>query len=179
MTSTQTLLYAAASDVTLARVRALVQQVGPEMPTVEYKEKLAESVARGVAALANTYGGVMLIGVTDHRKIVGVKESVIEGAAEQCANKIEPPYVPDIIPVPLDDGSGLFVLVLRVVPGHYRRPLLIDGIAYVRHHNTTHPADWQRLADLFAEGTTARICSATRHLTWLRPLIGPPRSGRG
>lgn len=156
MTSTQTLLYAAASDVTLARVRALVQQVGPESPTVEYKEKLADTVARGVAALANTYGGIMLIGVTDNRKIVGVKESVIASVAEHCAAKIGPPYVPDIIPVPLNDGSGLVTLVLRVIPGHHPRPLLVGGIAYVRHQNTTHPADWQRLADLFSAGTAAQ-----------------------
>jgi predicted HTH transcriptional regulator len=44
----------------------------PESTPVEYKEKLAESVAQGVAALGNTYGGIMLIGVTDDRRIVGV-----------------------------------------------------------------------------------------------------------
>jgi hypothetical protein len=27
----------------------------------------------------------------------------------------------------------------------------VDGIAPVRHQNTTHPADWQRLKDMFAE----------------------------
>jgi hypothetical protein len=51
------LLYAAESDVTIERVRALVKQVGPEAPTIEYKEQMADSIARGVAALANTYGG--------------------------------------------------------------------------------------------------------------------------
>jgi hypothetical protein len=40
---------------------------------------------------------------------------------------------------------------LRVVPGHYPRPLLVDGVAYVRHQNTSHPADWQRLRDLFTQ----------------------------
>lgn len=155
MASAQTLLYAAASDVTMARVRALIQQVGPESPTVEYKEKLAEGVARGIAALANTYGGIMLIGVTNDREIVGVKASVIDSVAEHCFSKIEPPYVPEVVPVPMDDGSERFVLVLRVVPGHYRRPLLTGGAAYVRDHSTTHPADWQRLSDLFTEGPAA------------------------
>jgi Schlafen, AlbA_2 len=155
MTSTQTLLYAAPSDVTLKRVRALIQQVGPESPTVEYKQSLADTVARGVAALANTYGGILLIGVTNDRKIVGVKEATIEAVAEHCAAKIDPPWVPEIVPVPLDDGSGRVVLVLRVIPGHYRRPFLVGGVAYVRHQNTTHPADWQRLADLFADASVA------------------------
>jgi hypothetical protein len=58
--------------------------------------------------------------------------------------------------VPLGQGSDLYVLVLRVVPGHHARPLLVDGVAYIRHQNTTHPADWQRLQDLFAESAAAR-----------------------
>lgn len=32
--------------------------------------------------------------------------------------------------------------------------MLVDGAAPVRHHNTTHPASWQQLAALFAEGDT-------------------------
>lgn len=151
VTSTQSLLYAAPSVFTIERIRTLVQQVGPEAPTVEYKEKLGPTVARGVAAMANTYGGLLLVGVSDQRKITGVKEKTIEAVAEHCAAKIEPPWTPEIIPVPLGDGSDLYVLVLRIVPGTHPRPLLVDGIAYVRHQNTTHPADWQRLKELFAE----------------------------
>lgn len=151
MTSTQSLMYADPRVFTIERVRTLVQQVGPEAPTVEYKEKLGPTLARGVAALANTYGGLLLVGVSDQRQITGVKEKTIEAVAEHCAAKLEPPWTPEIIPVPLDDGSGLHVLVLRIVPDTHPRPLLVDGIAYVRHQNTTHPADWQRLKDLFAE----------------------------
>jgi Schlafen, AlbA_2 len=151
VTWTQTLLYAAESDVTIERVRALVRQVGPEVPTVEYKETAADTIAKGVAALANTYGGLLLVGVADDRQVKGVKEKAIESVAEHCAAKIEPPWVPPIIAVPLGQGSDLYVLVLRVVPGQHPRPLLFEGFAPVRHQNTTHPADWQRLKDMFAE----------------------------
>ena len=58
--------------------------------------------------------------------------------------------------MPLGQGSDLYVLVLRVVPGHYPRALLVDGVAYIRHQNTTHPADRQRLHDLFAESAAVR-----------------------
>ena len=151
VTSPQALLYAAASDITIERVRALVKQVGPESPTIEYKEQMADTIAKGVAALANTYGGLLLVGVSDDRIVRGVKEKTIESVAEHCAARIEPPWVPEIIPVALGQGSGLYVLVLRVVPGRHPRPLLVDGVAYVRHQNTSHPADWQRLRDLFTQ----------------------------
>ncbi len=151
MTSTDSMLYAAKSDITIERVRALVGQTGPESPMIEYKETWAKSIARGVAALANTYGGLVLVGVTDDRRVTGVEEDVIKRVADHCSTKIEPPWVPEIIPVPLDENSDRFVLVLRVPPDHPYRPLLVEGVAYVRHQNTTYPADWQRLRDLFVE----------------------------
>ena len=77
MTSAQSLLYAAASDITIGRVRALVRQVGAESPTIEYKEQMCDTIARGVAALGNTYGGLLLVGVTDDRIVRGVKEKTI------------------------------------------------------------------------------------------------------
>ena len=49
----------------------LVRRVGPESPTIEYKEQMADTIAKGVAALANTYGGLLLVGVTDDRIIKG------------------------------------------------------------------------------------------------------------
>ena len=84
MVSTQSLLYAAESDVTIERVRAVVGQVGPEAPTIEYKEQMADSIASRVAALANTCGGLLLVAVTDKPWIVkSVNEKAIESVAEQ------------------------------------------------------------------------------------------------
>jgi predicted HTH transcriptional regulator len=101
---------------------------------------MCDTIARGVAALGNTYGGLLLVGVTDDRIVRGVREKTIESVADHCAAKIEPPWVPEIIAVPLGQSSDLYVLVLRVVPGHHPRPLLVVGVAYIRHQNTTHPA---------------------------------------
>jgi hypothetical protein len=105
--------------------------------------------------MANTYGGVILMGATDDRKIVGVKEATIQAVAQLCYSKIEPPWVPPIIPVPFDDGSDRYVLVLRVVAGQHPSPLLLESIAYVRHQLTTYPADWRRLGELFTNSTAA------------------------
>ncbi len=174
MVSIQSLLHAAPSEFTIERVRALVHQVGPEAPTVEYKEKMADSVARGVAALANTYGGLLLIGVTDKtRSAKGVNEKTIDAVADHCHAKIEPPWVPEIIPVPLGQGSDLYVLVLRIVPGLHPRPLLVDGVAYVRDHSTTHAANWHRLKELFAETVSAQEPAWNLHAPDL------PRSSQG
>ncbi|MFI6713279.1 hypothetical protein ACIBF7_43090 [Nonomuraea sp. NPDC050478] len=51
----QALLHASPAQVTMDRIRQLVQLVGPEAPTVEYKADMSQGIAQAVAALANTY----------------------------------------------------------------------------------------------------------------------------
>jgi hypothetical protein len=150
----QALLHAAPSQVTIDQIRRLIELVGPEAPMVEYKSNMTSTIAKAVAALANTHGGLVLVGVTDDRKITGVKEKTIEAVSQHCHSTLEPPWVPETLPIPLDDGSGKYVLILRVVPGIAPRPLLIDGAAPIRHNNTTHPATREQLAALFAEDDT-------------------------
>ncbi|MFB4308394.1 helix-turn-helix domain-containing protein [Actinomadura sp. GTD37] len=142
--------------MTIEQIRRLVAAVGPEAPTVEYKAAMTQSIAKAVAALANTYGGLVLVGVTDDRKIIGVKEKTIDQVSQHCHDNIEPPWAPEIVPVPIDDASGRFVLLLRIVPGIVPRPLLIGGAAPMRNHSTTYNANWQQLAALFAEDDAVR-----------------------
>ncbi|MBE1537064.1 AlbA family DNA-binding domain-containing protein [Actinomadura algeriensis] len=154
MSLIEALLHCTPSQVTLDQLRRLVSLVGPEAPTVEYKANMSSTLAKGVAALANTYGGLLLVGVTDERQIVGVKEKTIESVSQHCHSTLEPPWAPEIIPVSMDDDSGKFLLVLRVVPGMAPRPLLFNGAAPIRNHNTTYNANWQQLATLFTEEST-------------------------
>lgn len=85
------MLYAAASDATIERVRALVRQVGAESPTVEYKEQMCDTIGRGVAALGNTYGGLLLVGVTRGRQ----GEDDRDCRRPLRREDREPPWVPD------------------------------------------------------------------------------------
>ncbi|MFB4304379.1 helix-turn-helix domain-containing protein [Actinomadura sp. NTSP31] len=170
----QTMLHSAPSQITIDQIRRLVAMVGPESSTLEYKGDMTSTIAKAVAALANTYGGLVLVGVTDDRRITGVKEKTLESVSEHCHSTLEPPWVPDIVPVPMDDRSGRYILVMRVVPGVAPRPLLVDGAAPVRHHNTTHPANWQQLAALFAESD-----ALVQADPWIIRAPGLPRDESG
>jgi hypothetical protein len=168
---THPLLHAHSSEITIERIRRLVREVGPESPVVEYKAQFAKTIAKGVAALANTYGGLILVGVSDDGTVDGVESKVIESVAEHCVSKIEPPYLPEIIPVRLAAESSRYVLVIRVVPGTHVVPLLVDGVAWVRHQNTSHPADWSRLRDLFA------VTDSSQHQEGAWNITAPQASG--
>ncbi|MFJ2833533.1 helix-turn-helix domain-containing protein [Streptomyces sp. NPDC087263] len=132
MTSTASLFACRSEDVTLERVRELVAVGQPESLTLEYKESYASKIPDSVAAMANSYGGLILVGVTERNvddRITGVPEPTIVQVVNGCHQKLEPPWVPEIIPVPLPGTDGLMVLVIRVDPAKAPRPLLIQGAA--------------------------------------------------
>jgi Schlafen, AlbA_2 len=157
----------APADVTLERVRELVGQVLPESLTLEYKQRYSPSLVKSVGAMANTYGGLILVGVTDQLgpgRLAGVPEAAVAQIANACHETLEPPWEPEIIPVPLTaEPAGLYVLVIRVDPARAPRPLLLSGAAPIRLQGRNATADRARLAQLFSESPVP-LRSAGRRL---------------
>lgn len=155
VTSTMSLFACSPADVTVERVRELVGQDLPENLTLEYKEKYSLSLVKSVAAMANTYGGLILVGVTDQPgpdRLVGVPEQAVVQIVNACHEQLEPPWEPEIIPVSLAaDAAGQYILVIRIDPVRVPRPLLIGGAAPIRLQGRNATADRARLAQLFRE----------------------------
>lgn len=172
MTSTTSIFASPAADVTLDRVRDLVRQNLPESLTLEYKEDFTPRLVTSVAAMANSYGGVILVGVTDspaEDRLVGVQEPTVTQVVNACHEKLEPPWEPEIIPVPLKDDR--LVLVIRVDPARAPRPLFIDNKAPIRLQGRNATADRSRLAQLFADAATSPASTGWR--------IKPPQLPQG
>jgi predicted HTH transcriptional regulator len=56
-------------------VRALVAQAQPESLALEYKSTYASGLVKTVAAMANSYGGLILLGVADSTASAWHKEN--------------------------------------------------------------------------------------------------------
>ena len=154
VTSVTSLFNSPAADITLDQVRELVSQNLPESLTIEYKETYSPGLVTSVAAMANSYGGLILVGVTDQaqpNRLVGVPEATVVQIVNACHDKLEPPWEPQIIPVALGGGSQSYVLVVRVDHTRAPRPVLIDGHAPIRLQGRNARADRGRLAQLFSE----------------------------
>ena len=165
MTSAASLFACRPEDVTLERVRELVAVGQPESLTLEYKENFAVKIPDSVAAMANSYGGLILVGVTERNvgdRITGVPEPTVVQIVSSCHQKLEPPWVPEIIPVPLPETDGLMVLVIRVDPATAPRPLLIQGAAPIRLHGRNAVAGRSRLTELITEAAPQRVASGLR-----------------
>jgi Schlafen, AlbA_2 len=133
----------------------------PEGLNLDYKRELSASVFETIAAMANTYGGIILVGVDEDPSeptrpllpAVGVDASVRERLVNQSYTLLQPPFSPDVVPVSLDDGK--VVLVIRVDPLRADRPIVLTrGDSHkipIRLEARNAPADRHRMAELFAE----------------------------
>jgi len=165
VTSVTSLFGSPAAEITLDRVQALVDQTPEETLTVEYKREYTRQVVTSVAAMANTYGGLILVGVTEEEgddRLVGVPLGTVDQIVNGCHDLLEPPWHPEIITLPLPGQPEAQVIVLRVDPARAPRPLLVKGAAPIRLHGRNAVADRSRLAQLFTV-TPASV---------LRPAVG-------
>jgi hypothetical protein len=114
--------------------------------------------------MANTYGGIILVGVQDGAgagRLVGVGEEAIVQIINACHGALEPPWEPEVVPVPLDDGTGKLILVVRVGPA--RAPPADPA----QRRGSGAPAGTQRRRGPQSAGRAVR-----RRLSWRRSSAG-------
>ncbi|MDN3057059.1 ATP-binding protein [Streptomyces sp. SRF1] len=121
---------------------------------------------RTIAAMANTYGGLIKVGIVDKAevdkkgcdRIVGVDaQETIDKIASGCREKFDPLWEPTFIPVPMDDESGRSVLVIRVDANVAPRPLLMDLRAPIRLSGQNSTADRDKLLQLACEERSGEV----------------------
>ncbi|WP_371476350.1 helix-turn-helix domain-containing protein [Kitasatospora sp. NBC_00315] len=168
---TTSLFAAAATDLTIERIRAFAgrpEQV--ESLTLEFKREFSSSLVKTIAAMANSYGGLILVGVLDKvedgaERVVGVDaQDTIDKIASACHSRLDPPWEPTFIPVPLNDGSGNSVVVVRVDHTVAPRPVLIDLKAPIRLSGQNSTADRARLLQLVREEPAGGAHALGQHL---------------
>ncbi|MEW2615002.1 ATP-binding protein [Streptomyces sp. NPDC047880] len=168
---TNSLFAASAADLTIERIRALAARPDQlESLTLEFKREYSLSLVKTIAAMANTYGGMILVGVNDRaepgaERVVGVDaQQTIDKIASTCSEKLDPPWEPTFFTVPFDDDSGRSVVVIRVDPNAAPRPLLIDLKAPIRLSGQNSTADRDRLLKLAREEPSAGVLPMGQHV---------------
>ena len=118
------------------------------------------NVAKAVAALSNTDGGIVLLGVkeagaTGEDRIVGVPKTELNALVSTLRSQI-PEAIPEIIPVRIP-GTEKLVLVLRVHADDVPHPIMVDGTVYYRLPEQSARADRYRVLDLVARDQAGAI----------------------
>jgi hypothetical protein len=172
------LFEAPATDVTLDMVQDFVDLKIREGLTVEYK-RAGDKPIEAVAALANTYGGLLLVGVAEGERgvpseILGAPMGEKEKLINQMATRFDPPWTPEVIEVPCGEAGDKVVLVVRIDRATVPRPVVLDGAIFVRLDARNAKANRQMMRMLLDEPTArTELPSLARHS--LRQYASPFR----
>lgn len=125
---------------------------GGEDTFLELKVKLSnpERIAQGIAALANTGGGVIVFGVNDNLRVEGLDdpESVRDELVRICREDVIPPVFPFIDIVSFDNGTRIVALDVEGKRRPYRTR---DGRYFLRVGAEKREATREELSALIGE----------------------------
>ena len=130
---------------------------GGEDTFLELKVKLSntEKIAQEIVALANTGGGVMVFGVNDQLRVEGVDdpERVQDDLVRICREEVQPPLVPFIDRIALDNGRRIVALDIESKRRPYRTR---DGRFYLRIGAEKREASREEISTLLDEARPIR-----------------------
>ncbi len=130
---------------------------GGEDTFLELKVKLSntEKIAQEIVALANTGGGVMVFGVNDQLRVEGVDdpERVQDDLVRICREEVQPPLVPFIDRIALDNGRRIVALDIESKRRPYRTR---DGRFYLRIGAEKREASREEISTLLDEARPTR-----------------------
>lgn len=129
----------------------------PEGINRDYKAEVPKDLAKTVAAMANTSGGVIVIGVEEDRKStkpiappkgVPMAPGLNEQILNICIGNIAPILVPEVAVVP-DPTGAVAVIVLRIPQSHQAPHAISRSTAvYTRRGSISNPEDLATLDEL-------------------------------
>jgi hypothetical protein len=147
-------------DITFSDVDEFVRAKNPESVILDYKGDWPRDLEKVIAAMANTQGGLILIGVTEESKtgvpkdIIGVElgqgeDSLRQRVVSTAYKGIYPPVMLEVTVCALDQEPSRAVVVVRVTPSD-QAPHAIDNRrrVYVRVDSQDEPHSLATLGEL-------------------------------
>jgi len=121
---------------------------GTENTTVEFKEKINESIFKTISAFANKEGGIIYIGISDKKEIKGFEytNSLLGDLTNKIVNLLGIHPQIDCIKVDKKD-------VLQIKIKKSTLPISYKGKYYTRVGNTTREMQGEGLRTFFIKGT--------------------------
>jgi hypothetical protein len=169
------------AELTLDDVAQIIASIGEERETLFFERKLSVSgdgLAKACAAFANTYGGLLVVGVADDDDtLVGIDPVAAEAqlwVKDTLRGRVlpMPPFRARWLPT--DDDRGL-LLVLVEESATTPHLLTRSGTIYVRNPGSSDPvplADQRRLLELTARGERAIVAARSNAEEALRLPLG-------
>ena len=151
---------------------------------VDFKAAWSDSALRAVAAFANTFGGLLLVGVSEKDgradQIVGIssqRQELKTSIASSIASNISPtpPYEIRDVAFPTEPTRHLCIVRVRKGADLYLLTKKGEQPVYVRNEDESRPADAARLQSLLAVRATPGHPAGSEPFAYNQPSIGTQR----
>ena len=144
------------TEISWIDIENFCQQRIPEGAYLDYKEDFPSRLEKTLSAMANTYGGVILLGIEeddDNKPILPIRGIEFRrGLSEKITNiilsNITPPIFPEI-QVCKDSTENRAVLIIRI-PQSHQTPHAISNNkqVYLRTGDINHPEEFATIEDI-------------------------------
>ena len=151
---------------------------------VDFKANWSDSSLRAVAAFANTFGGLLVVGVSDKDgradQIVGIpspRQELKTTIASSIASNISPtpPYEIRDVAFPSDASRHLCIVRVRKGNSLYLLTKKGDQPVYIRNEDESRPADAARLQALLATRAIPGHSGGSEPIVYPQTSIGTQR----
>ncbi len=109
---------------------AIASRIQAESLVLEFKLKNNDkNVVLAVAAMANTDGGLVVVGVDEkspNDPFVGIRGAEVDSIVQQL-RALVPGAMPEVVPIALSDRPDRLILLLRVDADQVDQPVVVDG----------------------------------------------------
>jgi len=145
------------NDITWDDIVEFCNQRIVEGPYLDYKQKIPTQLEKTISAMANTFGGIILIGIEEDNESkpkLPIKGIPFErGLPERITNiiltNITPPIFPEIISCKNESG-GNAIIVIRIPESiHTPHAVSKNTKVYIRTGNVNMPEDLASLDKIF------------------------------
>ena len=134
-------------NVHIANLREIIKN--GENLYIEFKEKISNGFIEEIVAFLNTEGGIILIGVSDDKNIIGIETGLEEKVINICRDAIFPSFSPKYQEFELE---GKRIGVLNVEKGRNKPYYTKNDKYYIRVGSTKRIASKDELLRLFEAG---------------------------
>jgi hypothetical protein len=143
-------------------IQAFLDQYLEESSVLDYTElrteKDFEGILKIIVAMANTDGGIILVGVSKDSKetnrpgsSVGIEPKYLDPLKNKCRSLLQPAFVPEMVQIAIPNDEKI-ILLIRINPERHPRPVILKDIGIlVRVSDSNQHADLYRLQQLFGE----------------------------
>ena len=119
-----------------------------ESQEVEFKESLhsSQEFSKIMCGFANTYGGVILLGVNSKKEVVGIKENAdeIQQRLSSSAQAVSPPILPNIETHEINNKKVIITIIQRAIDNTFHT---FQGVIWAKVGSTLKKVEGNQIVD--------------------------------